>query len=419
MLDVDVVVVGAGPAGTVAARGLAREGFRVVILEEHREVGRPLHCSGLVTPRTLKAAGLDEGLVLNQVQGAEIYAPNAGPLILGDQRRRALVIDRIGFDRVLAQQAVEAGAELRLGHRVKEVRRHRKGVVTAVVRNRCRGEVNARLVIGADGWRSKVATCLRPQTGELIWCFGAEAYLPDHPRDYVRVYVGETLAPGWFAWSIPVEGKRVRLGIGTTVGPKSPKPRHLFNALRDQFPSHFRGLEVLGYSGGFIPLYHPVPIHGDSMLLVGDAARQVKPTSGGGIYSAIIAAKAAVTTATKALQEADTSADALASYAQQWRKELGREFERCAELRAMYLRLRPQQFADLLRLFSLPPLRAVVNRYGDIDYPSAIVAPSIKVATTLLAPALHFSNAFRRRWPFWRIAFPETGGLLSGAEQGD
>ena len=380
MLDCDVTVVGAGPAGSAVARGLAASGFRVIILEEHQRVGEPMHCSGLVTPRTLEAAGLGDDLVLNEVKGAEVYGPRAGPLILGNHKRRALVIDRIGLDRQLAQRAVEAGAEIRLGHRLESLEPQNGGIRTVVTRNGSPGTLNTRLVVGADGWRSRVATYLNPPKGELIWCFGGEARLPGHPEDRVRIYIGEEVAPGWFAWTIPLGRDRVRLGIGTTVGPKAPKPRHLFNALRHRFPNHFRFLDIRSYSGGFIPLYSPVPTYGSGMMLVGDAARQVKPSSGGGIYTSLVAAKAAVTTAIEALQRDDTSPEALAPYVKRWKRDLGGEFERCARLRAIYQRLQSRQLEPLLQLLSHPVLRAILNRYGDIDYPSKVASHLLKVA---------------------------------------
>ena len=87
----DTVVAGAGPAGSAAARILAQEGFRVLLLEEHDGIGMPLHCSGLVTPRTLDEAGVGNSLVLNRVTGARVYAPSGVHLTLGNETTRALV----------------------------------------------------------------------------------------------------------------------------------------------------------------------------------------------------------------------------------------------------------------------------------------------------------------------------------------
>ena len=124
----DVVVAGAGPAGSAAARLLARDGLRVLLLEEHTEVGMPLHCSGLVTPRTLDEAGVGTDLVLHRVLGAHVFAPSGAQLTLGDGQTRALVIDRVGLDRALVAEAQKQGAHLELGARVVSVERKGSGL---------------------------------------------------------------------------------------------------------------------------------------------------------------------------------------------------------------------------------------------------------------------------------------------------
>lgn len=100
----DAVVVGAGPAGSTVARLLARRSFRVLLLEEHPQVGLPCHCSGLVTPRTLQAAGAPDSLVHGVVRGVEVYGPGGEVLSLTASHPKALVIDRVGLDVFLADR---------------------------------------------------------------------------------------------------------------------------------------------------------------------------------------------------------------------------------------------------------------------------------------------------------------------------
>ena len=104
----DAVVVGAGPAGSATARDIARKGFKVLVLEEHATVGRPTHCSGLVTPRTLETAGVGHDIVLNRIVGARISVPSGKEVVVGGDRVHALVVDRAQFDDVCSGRGNEA-----------------------------------------------------------------------------------------------------------------------------------------------------------------------------------------------------------------------------------------------------------------------------------------------------------------------
>src|SRR5712691_6156383 len=110
--DCDVAVVGAGPAGSRTARDLARAGLRVRLLEEHRRVGVPSHCSGLISLRTLKEAEISEAAVIHRITGAFIHTQKGSEVALGGDDVRAVAIDRVRWDETLCEQAQAAGAEL-------------------------------------------------------------------------------------------------------------------------------------------------------------------------------------------------------------------------------------------------------------------------------------------------------------------
>ena len=155
MLETDVIVVGAGPAGSMSAIQLRNYGLTVLVLEEHSTIGKPLHCSGLVTPRTLESAGLDHSLVLNEIKGAEIFVGDVKPLVLGNEVTRALVIDRVAFDKYLANQAVLKGAQINLGHRVIHIENTPSGTTVVHANQKT---FSSRILFGCDGWRSKVSS---------------------------------------------------------------------------------------------------------------------------------------------------------------------------------------------------------------------------------------------------------------------
>ena len=163
----DVVVVGAGPAGSRVARDLASTGLDVVALEEHGDIGAPCHCSGLVTQRTLDLADVGHDIVLNEIRGVYVSSHSGGRYRLGGGRTYASVIDRVGLDRRLIAQAIEAGAELRLrtqyeGHQpVTGAPGHPGHVRVKITTGGSPSTIRTRLLVGCDGARSKVARAIR------------------------------------------------------------------------------------------------------------------------------------------------------------------------------------------------------------------------------------------------------------------
>ena len=393
----DALIVGAGPGGSQAARRLAEAGRRVAVLEEHASVGLPVHCSGLVTPRTLDEAAVPHDMVINALTGSIIYAPGGNSLEVGGDRVRAFVLDRCALDRRIAERAENAGAEFVLGARVADVQTTATGVtVRASVGGRWE-DYQGRIVIGADGVRSRVARAINRPVGETIWCFGAELRVSNHPEALARVYVGLDFAPGWFAWTIPLGADRVRLGVGSIMRPAGTKPRRLVDRLIRAHPDHFRNMEILSYGGGFIPIGRPTHSYGDRTLLVGDAALQTKPTTGGGIYTSLVAARHAAIVAHEAIQNDAFGADDLRAYERGWRGEIGEELDRGQDIRDAFLRLGDHQLDRLVDIFSKPILRPVINRYGDIDFPSKMFGRLLGLAP-LLKPFLDLPESLPGRW---------------------
>ena len=376
----DVAIVGAGPAGCRMARDLAREGFDVVVLEEHRAVGLPCHCSGLVSPRTLELAEVGTDLIVNTIRGAVFHAPGSEPVTVGGDRVHAYAIDRCELDQRLAVQAAQAGATLQYHSRFLRFSTdgQANGGVTdgvAIVQIRREGvetEVRARLLIGADGARSRVAEQIRGSRAKgFVAGIGATAEYDRNPRqDHVEILLDPHAAPGWFGWTIPLGGGMARLGTGSANG---IKPIESFNRLRESFPDSFGKARVHAHSGGMIALWEPTPMVADRVMLVGDAARQVKPTSGGGIHAALHAAGLAAGVAGEALHRGDVSARALRPYARRWHRSAGREMRRQHDMRRVFQRLSIHDVQGLMPLLRDHELRRAVDATGDIDFPSRLV----------------------------------------------
>lgn len=389
--DYDVAVVGAGPAGSRTARDLARGGLRVALLEEHRRVGIPSHCSGLISPRTLGEAQIDPDAIIHRITGAFLHAADGAQVALGGGHPRAVVIDRVAWDETLCQQALAAGADMLRGRAVA-VSRDAGGVRLRVDTDGRSRTLSARLVVGADGAHSRVARCLGLSgPKEKVHCLGVEGRLRTPREDFVHVFVGRALAPGWFGWIIPTGEGVVRAGIGSVDG---LKPIQCYRRLREAFPALFAALEPRRMYGGTIPLSFAPRSYADNVLLVGDAAGQVKPFSGGGIYTGLVAARHAAAAALAAFAADDLSARRLAAYERGWRREIGRELVRSRRLRRAGLALDDDDMGRVVRALDAGPLNDIAVRHGDIDYPSRAL---LRLARSL--PALGTLAALVARRP--------------------
>jgi digeranylgeranylglycerophospholipid reductase len=408
----DVVVVGAGPAGTSTAETIAAAGHKVLILEEHSKVGFPVHCSGLVTPRTVRAAEVGEELIDHSIIGATIHGVTGSNLNLGGDHSRAVVLDRAALDQSLAERAQNKGSELWLGSRLQTIQRE-NGHLELGIRQGSKDRavsVRTRLLVGADGWNSFVARWMGRKTGNAIATMSVDARVTGHPPDMAQVFVARDTAPGWFGWSIPLGETRVRVGVGCDPSVTRRKPRHFLGRLIETHPQIFQNFRPISYSGGYIPLYEnngSVPTYGDNLLLVGDAARQVKPTSGGGIFASIVIGRKAAKVALAALEADDLSSARLAVYEKDWRGDFEQEFVRGLELRRLYTNLSDNQVDLLLKVLATSKLQRIVRHYGDIDFPStmfarlALASPIVRsfVSLTDVVP-IHWLGILRKgvRW---------------------
>lgn len=375
-LDCDVAVIGAGPAGSRTARNLARTGLRVRLIEEHRVVGVPSHCSGLISLRTLREAEIGEDAILHRITGAFAHTQSGTSVALGGGETKAVAIDRVKWDQTLAEQAQQAGAEM-VRARLTNVKCENGAVKLRLATDGHDSTITARMVVGADGTHSRVARTLGlPRPAEYAYNLGIEGRMK-YPAggegwrdDYVHVFVGRNLAPGWFGWIIPTGTDVVRVGIGSNNG---VKPIECYRRLSAAFPQLFEGIEPIRMYGGTIPLTFAPRTYGDNVLLVGDAAGQVKPFSGGGIYTSLVAARHASGTIERAFASGDFSSEGLSIYEHAWMREVGRELRKSWRLRNFGLGMSDAQVERVVRALKGPKLQAMAARYADIDYPSRVL----------------------------------------------
>jgi digeranylgeranylglycerophospholipid reductase len=365
----DVIVVGAGPIGSVTAENLARASLRVALLEEHPQIGLPNHCSGLVSPRTLKLVGVAEKTVeLVQFNSARVWAPGGKTLWLQSDTVQAAAIDRTRFDQILAERAASAGAILLLGTQARRFERADGEVRVEAQTERGILDLCTPLLIGADGANSRVARWMgKKHDGEIIAAFKADVVFQGGGSDSIEIFVGNHIAPGLFGWIIPMQDSTARIGLGATKAPR----RHL-NAFLDMVRHRFGDFAIQEIRGAALPLGPARDFTASHVMLVGAAARQTKPTTGGGLYFGLRAAELAAATALEAVEANDFSKQMLSKYEQRWHRLEGRELMYGHWLRKLFLQLSDGDLDLIIRLLNTPFVQDQVRRLGDIDYPSRL-----------------------------------------------
>jgi flavin-dependent dehydrogenase len=339
------------------------------------------------------------------VTGAFIHTAGGVQLSVGGDQTQALAIDRVRLDELLCEQAQAAGVDL-LRLRLLSAQRQNGGVQLRCQRNGQETQLSARLVVGADGASSRVGRTMGlAGAAERVYCLGIEGRLKTPSEQFVHVFVGRELAPSWFGWIIPTGDGGVRVGIGSDG---TDKPVRCYERLAGAFPELFRGMEVCRMYGGTVPLSFAPRSYGDGVLLAGDAAGQVKPFSGGGIYTGLVAARHAAKAAATALEAGDTSAAALRPYERAWKGEIGRELRRSRRIRRFGLGLSDSDVDRLVRALGHEGLQPLISRHGDIDYPSRVV---LRLARAL--PALWPLAGLSARHPL--ASFQLLRALLPGA----
>ena len=386
MDEVDVLVVGAGPAGSTAAARLAGAGLSVRMVEEHPKVGYPVQCAGLVSQRVLDLAGTSS-FVRTTVRGASVFGPSRESITFRAPTPRGFVIDRAALDVYLAERAARSGAEIRTSTRFDGVGSESGDRLAVHVRgpDGTREELRTRFVVGADGVASAVARAFhlrRPV--EVLPAF--EAVFPESPGDpdTVEVYLGRKFAPGLFGWWIPHGAGGARVGIAADAD--GTPARRYFDRLVDFLEGRFgrRLANPTAYLVSGIPIGLLPRTHGRRVLLVGDAAAQVKPLSGGGIFTGMRCAQIAADVALEAFRRGDLTERSLAEYDRRWRAELGEEFRRALYLRRLFTRLTDDELDRVVHALKGARLAATIVAFGDIDFPTHVARELLKESPGLV-----------------------------------
>ena len=361
----DVVIIGAGPGGLMAAAELSARGADVLVLEEHAEIGRPVHCTGVLGYDAFDELDLPKHTILALSTAASFRHEDGEPVVVDSDRIIAAVVDRAQFDRALADRARATGAVVRTGARVDTLVVGGDGV-TITVRD-ADAPVRARVCVLACGANYRFNRELGlgvPRA--FVQTAQVEMPFPAQPR--IEVRLGRDVAPGGFAWSVPFhrgDTPHVRLGLFCESDAARRFAKYAGQRARDagvdpvSLPDARLKMLPLG------PVRHTV---GDRVVAVGDAAGMVKPTTGGGIYYSLISGRLAAQVIADALAINRLRARDLRIYEERWRAMLGPDIRAGLAFRALATRIGDRGIRALVEVARVDGIVPLLKETADFNW---------------------------------------------------
>lgn len=361
----DVVIIGAGPAGLTTAARLAAHGHDVLVLEEHPDVGRPVHCTGVLGLEAFTELDLPRHAILAITGEASFRYGHGEPVCVATERIKAAIVDRGQFDAALAARARDRGAEVRTLARVDGLAVDADGV-TVHVRHEA-APVRARACVLACGASYRFNRELGlgvprafVQTAQI------EMPFPSLPRIDIRL--GRELAPGGFAWAVPFmrdDQPYVRLGLFCDT--HAP---HRFRAFVAQMAreSDVDPASIPQPRLKMLPLGPVKRTVAERVVAVGDAAGMVKPTTGGGIYYSILSGALAADALDGALRRDQLGERDLRACEDGWRARLGPDIRAGLAFRALATRIGDRGIQALIEVARVDGIMPLLKETADFNW---------------------------------------------------
>lgn len=368
-----MIVVGAGPAGSLVARYLSKRGIDTLIIEEHPVPGLPIQCAGLISPETYEKSGALSQIYAS-IKGGRVVSPSGHSLHFRSAETKGLVIDRSEFDSSLLKMAVDAGSDFYPSTRLVDIGEDDEGY-TLICEN-LHGSMGLRCeyLVGADGPGSTVRTKLDfPKPREFIIGYqevGSGALVCS---DEVTVFMGNSITPGFFSWIIPLGNDKYRFGIGVAEGVGAPYKWYkklLGNPIAAPFLSDFKTEKS---NAGRIPIGILNRCVKGKCGLIGDSAAMGKPISGGGIYPILRAAPVLAKAISVSIESPPDQQD-LIEYQKWVGRHLAGQNHRGMFARKIYKKYPEKNYGKVFEILGNERVLKYVGKKGNIDRPLDLAA---------------------------------------------
>jgi len=320
MLNYDILIVGAGPAGSSAALEAVKYGAKVLLIEKKKIIGEPIQCAEFIPKLILSKVEISRDSIVQEIKGMRTYLPN-GECV--ESYLPGYMLNRSTFDKELAMKAADSRVEVSINTLCISKKKEK----ILINKNGKEIEVIAKVIIGADGPKSTVGKWINSVNRDFI--IGMQYSVPlVSSLDFTEVYFDQDFFGG-YGWLFP-KGKSANVGVGIKYNPITKTDKSLSSILK----KFVKALEENGKvknspfltTSGLIPVGGPLNTVKDNIMLVGDAAGQTHPITGGGIVQAVICGKIAGKIAARAIQKEDI--EMLIDYEKEWKNIFVKELER-------------------------------------------------------------------------------------------
>lgn len=315
----DVVVVGGGPAGSMAALTAADRGLSVLMVERDSVVGSPVRCAEGVDDKGLREFfEPDPAWISATIKGYSLIAPDSTVVDMNTNGYEGYILERLVFDRMISEKAAAHGASVMTGTEAVAMSGFSDGRRTVTLAaNGNSWDVSAKIVVAADGLESRAArwaglkTHCTPHNMETAAQYMLSGV--DVDDTVFQLYFTPEFAPGGYAWMFPKSNQTANVGLG--ISGDFSKDKSPIAYLDDFCARYFPGAAVVGKTVGGIPCTGGIKkIIADGLMVAGDSAHMANPITGGGIINALIAGKLAGEVAEKALANGAADESALGDY---------------------------------------------------------------------------------------------------------
>jgi digeranylgeranylglycerophospholipid reductase len=369
----DVIVIGAGPAGSWLAYELASFGHSVAVFEQKRSPGLNVCCTGMISTECFNSLGVSREVVLTAVNSARFFSPSGKCLRVQTEETVAYVVDRSLLDGALARKAQSEGAQYFLSSRVVDLAVGYDGIQVGAMCSGVRELFTARAAVLASGFGPALTRKLG--LGRVrSFLIGAQAEVETNDVSEVELYLGGLAVPGSFAWRVPASEGRSYVGLLAASHARAHLRRFL-NSREGGIRTE--GVEIRQKA---IPMGTLSRTYGDRLLVVGDTAGHAKPTTGGGIYFGNVAARIAAQVLDEALRQDKLAADRLGQYERLWKERMGKELSRGYLVRRLYAGLSDSQIERIFCVARSTDAAEALVRSGGLsfDWHSGLVLAGLR-----------------------------------------
>lgn len=360
----DICIVGGSIAGNYLSFLLSNTKLKIAVIEEHKEIGLPLQCAGIVSQKLYKIIQFPEGIILNRVKVAKIVAPQ-GISIKISSTEEPYIIDRVALDRFFYEKVQnKENIQYFTGEKFKSFKYIKQANQNLLKIETSGRIIESKLLIGCDGPLSSVAKSLGVKNKNL---YATQIRISGNFDENEAVMY---FNPKWkelFGWIVPEGNGTFRIGLASSQN------------LKKNFQIFIKQLKLdsnkkIDRQGGLIPYGTMNKLAFNNILLLGDSACQVKATTGGGIIMLLTAAKYAVNCIQKCFKNDTFSKKFIKKYYESpCVSSIGKELKTHYLIRVILERLTPKDFVELFRILRTTKMEYIINLYSDMDFPKRFI----------------------------------------------